>query len=115
MREAWLDTTVTPSFHVFKAMHDTRAAMRAETIPGFQLIIVPRTDPVGLRAADEDRQDIEDMIAGLPSREPDNRLAAAQLLLSLRELDAEQRARVAPYAVAQAASATGSSTDLGLR
>jgi len=97
LHAAWLNTQETPSTELLTAMHDTRAYMRGEMIPGWQMVLEKRTDAAALQAEQEDGQNIDELVSSLPSRMGLNRTQVVYSLMMLNQLTEGQIARVRPY------------------
>jgi hypothetical protein len=100
LEAAWLDPQRTPGSSLLEAMQQTRAFLRHQTLPGWSMVVVAKTDEAPATAEQERRADISKIIATLPQRTGENRRDTAYFLMEFNGLSDGEKAQVRPAVLA---------------
>ncbi len=90
----WRDVHHVPDSSLLSAMQQTRAFMRKQTLPGWQMVVMPQTDPASKIANEERQRDVSEIVETLPQRTGNNRRDAAYFLMECSGLSKEDEAKV---------------------
>jgi hypothetical protein len=100
LQAAWRDVRHVPDSSLLSAMQQTRAFMRRQTLPGWQMsIMAPGTDPASKAAEDERQRDVSEIVDSLPQRTGNNRRDTAYFLMEYSGLSKEDEAKVRPVVI----------------
>jgi hypothetical protein len=99
LEAAWRDVRHVPDSSLLSAIQQTRAFMRKQTLPGWQMAMMPRTDPAS-KAADGERQhDVSEIVETLPQRTGNNRRDTAYFLMEYSGLSKDDEVKVRPVVI----------------
>ena len=99
LETVWRDVQHVPDSSLLSAMQQTRAFMRKQTLPGWQMFVIQKTDPAS-KIADEERQrDVSEIVETLPQRTGNNRRDTAYFLVEYSGLSKEDEAKVRPVVI----------------
>jgi hypothetical protein len=99
LEAAWRDVRHVPDSSLLSAMGQTRAFMREQTLPGWQMVVMPKTDPASKIADEERRRDVSEIVETLAQRTGNNRRDTAYFLMEYSGLSRDDEAKVRPVVV----------------
>lgn len=99
LQAAWRDVRHVPDSSLLSAMQQTRAFMRKQTLPGWQMAIMPGTDPASKLVNEERQHDVSEIVETLPQRTGINRRDTAYFLMEYSGLSKDDEAKVRPVVI----------------
>jgi hypothetical protein len=99
LEAAWRDVRHVPDSSLLSAMQQTRAFMRKQTLPGWQMAAMPGTDPASKIANEERQHDVSEIVETLPQRTGNNRRDTAYFLMEYSGLSNDDEAKVRPVVI----------------
>ncbi|HEV3218172.1 MAG TPA: hypothetical protein VGZ48_00265 [Candidatus Acidoferrales bacterium] len=96
LQTVWRDVQHVPDSLLLDAMQQTRAFMRNQTLDGWQMMILRKTDPASLLAEQERQRDVTEIVASLPQRTGINRRDTAYFLMEFSGMTKEEETKVLP-------------------
>lgn len=94
LQSIWRDVQHAPNGAILDAMQQTRAFMRKQTLEGWHMAIMEKTDPASKLASEERNRDVSELAASLPQRTGNNRRDTAYYLMEYGMPSEEDQARV---------------------
>jgi hypothetical protein len=100
LQAVWRDVHHVPDSSLLSAMQQTRAFMRKQTLPGWQMSIMAfGTDPAAKAAEEERQHDASEIVETLPQRTGNNRRDTAYFLMEYSGLSKDDEAKVRPVVI----------------
>jgi hypothetical protein len=101
LEDAWHDVRRAPDFSLLDAMQQARAFLRKQTVPGWSMVVSPKTDDASSQADLERQNDVSELVASLLQRTGENRRDTVYLLMEFNGLTDSEKALVRPAVLAE--------------